>query len=60
MLQPISLPMARVTRRLLDLMEDAAEARRRGDLAAADASERAAVAMLRTAPAAKQEGRAHG
>jgi hypothetical protein len=60
MLKHISRPVARITRRTLDIMEEAAEARRRGDLAAADASERAAVALLRAAPAAKQEGRAHG
>lgn len=46
-MEHISLPLARVTRRLLDLMEDAAEARRRGDLAAAEAAEVAAILALR-------------
>lgn len=46
-MQHISLPAARVTRRLLDLMQDAAEARRRGDLAAAEAAEVAAILALR-------------
>jgi hypothetical protein len=47
----------RAMRRMLNFMEDAAEARRRGDLAAADAAEMAAVIYLRTALTAAMERR---
>jgi hypothetical protein len=39
--------MTTSTRKLRDLLEAAAEARRRGDLAAADAAETAALLVLR-------------
>lgn len=47
MLEHISRPIARIMCRVLSQMEEAAEARRRGDLAAADAAEVQALLTLR-------------
>jgi hypothetical protein len=57
MLEHALPPEPRATRRMLNFMEDAAEARRRGDLAAADAAEMAAVIYLRTVLAPTLERR---
>jgi hypothetical protein len=48
MLQPISPTVSRLTRPVIEHLEAMAEARRRGDHAAADAAEMAAYTSLRT------------
>lgn len=57
MLNPLSSTVARLSRPVTEYLEAAADARRRGDLAAADAAEMAAANYLRALLSTAEGGR---